>query len=53
MKVSLSNLIITSREGMHLWCLNQDRTMWKAQDVDEELAQGLGLGAGGGRETET
>ena len=53
MRISLSNLIITSREGMHLWCLNQDRTMWKAQDAEEELAQGLGLGAAERGETET
>lgn len=48
----MRNLIITSREGTHLLCLSQDRTMWKEQDAEEEPAQGLGLGAAGGGQTE-
>ena len=49
----MRNVIIISRDGIHLLCLSQDTTIWKAQDVDEELAQGLGLGAAGGGETDT
>ena len=39
MRVSLSHeklSCITSREGIYLLCLSQDRTMWKAKDAEEE-----------------
>ena len=47
----MRKLSITSREGIHLLCLSQDRAMWKVQDA-EESAQGLRLRAAGGGETE-